>query len=121
MFSFRIKLFLLVFSVISLMAVAILWFNVQNRSYKPGVSPVFDKAVYQAQAIYKAKRNAGEDLSQGPCIANDLMPGWVADIVHKPRIEAIDDLEKNQCPSFIEGKATHFVELDPEGNILRVR
>lgn len=120
MFSFRIKLFLLVFSVIFLMAFAILWFNVQNRGYKPGVSAIYDKAVNQARAVYKDKRAVGTDFSNGPCISNNLFPEWVADTVHRPRVDS-DNLPKNQCLEYLEGRAKHFVELDLEGNVVRVR
>ncbi len=102
------------------MAIAILWFNVQNRGYKPGVSPIYDKAVNQARAVYKDKKAIGTDFSNGPCISNELLPGWVADIVHKPR-QDIDDLPQNQCQAYIEGRSKHYVELDQDGNIVRVR
>jgi hypothetical protein len=41
------------------------------------------------------------------------------DIVHVPRT-AEDDLEKNQCEAFRRGQLTHFIELDKEGNIVRI-
>ncbi len=64
---------------------------------------------------------AGEDLSNGPCLL-DPMPSnsqIVCDVAHSPRI-AVDDLEQNQCKSFLEGKATKFIEVTPECKLIRV-
>lgn len=79
-----------------------------------------DLAVAKAQELWRAKFYAEEDLSAGSCLSNDLIPDWVADIAHNPR-QDIDDLPQNQCSAFREGKAHHFVELDPEGNIIRAQ
>lgn len=79
-----------------------------------------DIAVNQAKYLHEMKKQQGEDLSNGPCISNALMPDWVADIAHSPR-EAIDDLPANQCPAYLEGRARHFVELDLKGNLIRAR
>ena len=74
-----------------------------------------DTAVNQAKLIYKSEKERGRDFSSGPCLSNALMPEWVVDIAHSPRLP-IDDLPENQCPAYREGKAKHFVELDPDGN-----
>ncbi len=79
-----------------------------------------DIAVNQAKYLYQMKRSQNEDLSNGPCISNALMPDWVADIAHSPR-EAKDNLPENQCPAYLEGRARHFVELDLEGNLIRAK
>lgn len=91
-----------------------------NTTYKPGISKEVDSAVNQARHFYKVNKDGGVDLSHGPCLSDDLTSGWVADIVHNPRQE-IDDLPENMCPSFISGKAKHFVELDLDGNLIRVK
>lgn len=121
------RLLLLVTSVIVVVSLAITWSDLTNifigqtkGPYKPGVSATFDRAVTQAQALYEQKKKIGTDFSSGPCLTNDLMPGWVVDIVHDPRITN-DDLPANQCPAFVEGRSKHFVELDINGNIIRVR
>lgn len=75
-------------------------------------------AEIKARALYNQKLLEGVDFSSGPCLSNDLMPDWVADIAHDPRT-AEDDLPENQCSAFREGKAHHFVELDLEGNLIR--
>lgn len=79
-----------------------------------------DTAVNQAKYLYKMEKVKGRDFSSGPCLSNALMPDWVAEIAHNPR-ENIDELEANQCPAYIEGRAHHFVELDLEGNLIKAR
>lgn len=79
-----------------------------------------DIAVNQAKYLYSLKKVSGEDLSNGPCLSNALMPDWVVDIAHSPR-QTQDDLAQNQCPAYLEGRARHFVELDLNGNLIRAR
>lgn len=79
-----------------------------------------DSAINQAKLLYRQDKENGRDFSNGPCLSDALMPGWVADIAHNPR-QAIDDLAQNQCPAFVIGKAEHFVELDPDGNLIRAK
>ncbi len=93
---------------------------VVNNAFTKGPSKSeIEVAVNQAQHFYRQKKMRGEDLSSGPCLTESLMPGWVVDIVHSPR-QPIDDLSDNQCQSFREGRANHFVELDINGNLIRV-
>lgn len=79
-----------------------------------------DTAVANAKSIYRKRLLDGVDQSNGPCLSNDLMQGWAADLVHNPRV-ALDDLPSNQCQAYLEGRASHFVELDLSGNVIRVR
>lgn len=76
-------------------------------------------AVIRAKAMFQKLQSEEFDFSQGLCIAEDLMPDWVADVAHNPR-EAVDDLPQNQCRAFREGKAHHFVELDVNGEVLKI-
>ena len=79
---------------------------------------VEDKILKNALNLYAQKKQAGVDFSSGPCLGradND----WVVDIVHNPR-EPIDDKPQNQCADFREGRAHHFIELDPDGNLIAV-
>lgn len=123
----RGRLLILVLSVIGLTCLAILYFDEYNPfnktlrgDYKVGVSDEMDSAVGKAQKVYKDRKAIGIDFATGPCLTNDLMPNWVADIVHNPR-QKIDDLAENQCPAFSEGRANHFVELGLEGEVVRVK
>lgn len=79
-----------------------------------------DRAVTEAMAAYHEAKATGVDLERGPCIADQLpgMPDWVVDVAHDPR-EPVDDDPANQCARFRAGQAHHFVELDPQGNLIR--
>jgi hypothetical protein len=79
-----------------------------------------DRAIAAAKQAYEGARAEGEDLDIGPCIAEKLpdLPDWVADVAHDPR-EDIDDEPENQCQRYREGEASHFVELTPEGELIR--
>ena len=79
-----------------------------------------ERAVAQAQALYAQQRADGVDFSKGPCLAEELIEGWAADIVHTPRT-AEDDLPENQCQSYRAGRAFRIVELDPDGNVIRAQ
>jgi hypothetical protein len=78
------------------------------------------KAVKMAQEQYVIKAKAGLDTRSGPCLDENLMPDWVADLVHNPRVRS-DDQPENECQNFLNGKAKHFVELDLDGNVVRVQ
>lgn len=77
-----------------------------------------DTAINQAKHLYQQEKDKGRDFSNGPCLSDALLPNWVVDIAHNPRLST-DDLPGNQCPSNVEGRSQHFVELDPEGNLIR--
>ena len=79
-----------------------------------------DRAVGAAKQAYEAAVAEGEELDVGPCIAEKLpgMPDWVADIAHDPRGD-VDDEPENQCRRYRDGEASHFVELTPEGELIR--
>ncbi len=79
-----------------------------------------NRAVAAAKQAYEEAVAEGEQLDVGPCIAEKLpgMPDWVADIAHDPRI-GVDDEPQNQCRRYRDGEASHFVELTPEGELLR--
>lgn len=117
--SQRNKLFLFILAIIILVSFIVIRTN-SHPVYKKGSSMLYDSAISASIKLYRTRLQEKVDLSSGPCLTNDLMPGWVVDIVHSPR-EAIDDLPQNQCQAFLEGRADHFVELDQNGNIVRVR
>ncbi len=77
-----------------------------------------ETAYILARQAYESMKRLGIDLSTGPCLSNDLINNWVADTVHVPR-QKIDDLPKNQCVGFLEGKAKHVIELDIYGDLVR--
>jgi hypothetical protein len=81
-----------------------------------------DKAVAEAQAAFSKAQKSGTDLSVGPCIAENLpaLPDWVVDVAHDPR-EDVDDDPDNQCQRYRDGEAHHFVELTPDGQLIRAQ
>jgi hypothetical protein len=79
-----------------------------------------DKAVAEAKAAFTQAQASGDDLGVGPCIAQQL-PGladWAADVAHDPR-QPVDDQPANQCRSYRDGQTHHFVELTPDGRLIR--
>jgi hypothetical protein len=81
-----------------------------------------DKAVAEAKAAFGEAQASGEDLSAGPCIAEQLpgLPDWAADVAHDPR-QPVDDQPANQCASYRAGQTHHFVELTPSGQLIRAQ
>lgn len=112
------KLFLLALAVTLAAAYLTLVINTSFSQQAP--KSEIETAVNQANLLYRVKLKSGEDMNSGPCLSDALMPNWVVDIVHNPRQE-VDDLEENQCPSYIQGRSLHLVELDKEGNLIRAR
>ena len=113
----KVSLFLIALTVILLAAYLTLTVNIQE----PKPSKIEQEtAINQAKLLYNSTKKRGQDLSDGPCLSNALMPGWVVDIAHNPRL-AVDDLSQNQCAAYLEGSAQHFVELDIDGNLVRIR
>lgn len=79
-----------------------------------------ERAVRLARELYEQKKAEGMDMSNGPCLAEEIIPDWCVDIVHSPR-QPVDNLPENQCQSYRSGRVHHFVELDLEGNVLHAR
>lgn len=115
----RHTLFLTILAIV-LMASFLIYQQKETPIYKPGSSAELDTAVNQAKHAYQLQKAQGKDFASGPCLSNDLLPDWVADVVHTPR-QSVDDLAQNQCPAFLEGRANRFVELDLDGNVVRVK
>jgi hypothetical protein len=78
------------------------------------------QVVAAAQQVYQQAKANGTDFSNGPCIAEQLseFPDWSVDVAHDPR-QAVDDQPANQCQAYRRGKTHHFVELDPDGKLIR--
>lgn len=111
------KNFLLVIALAVISITTYLTLAINSEMPKSATRNEVDTAINQAKYLYKLKVERKEDLSFGPCLSDALMPNWVVDIVHSPR-QPVDDLPENQCPSFREGRAKHFVELDLDGNLI---
>ena len=77
-------------------------------------------AVSAAKELWRIQKLQGSGFSNGPCLSNSVIPGWVADIAHNPRTE-VDDKAENQCSAYRDGTAKHFVELDSSGNLIQAQ
>lgn len=76
-----------------------------------------ERAIAAAHVAYEEAIAEGRDLADGPCLGV-VLENWVADVAHDPR-EEVDDRPENQCEAYRSGEAEHFVELDPEGELIR--
>jgi hypothetical protein len=76
-----------------------------------------ERAIAAAHLAYEEAAARGRDFADGPCLGV-VLENWVADVAHDPRQE-VDDLPENQCEAYRSGEADHFVELDPEGELIR--
>ena len=114
------KALLLILALTVVFLTGFLTLAINNASEKPPTKTEIDTAVNQAKYFYRQKKARGEDMSNGPCLTESLMPGWVVDIVHSPR-QPIDDLPENQCQTFRERRVKHFIELDINGNLVRTQ
>lgn len=84
-------------------------------------SPIFapeDQATLACKLLCENELAKGRDLSNGPCLSNEIVEDWVCDVAHEPR-QAVDNLPENQCPAFREGRAKHFVEVTPECKFIK--
>ncbi|MCL4366304.1 hypothetical protein M1437_03695 [Patescibacteria group bacterium] len=111
-------LFFIAIAVIIITSAVTLFLN--NIAPKPTPKNEIETAVNQARHLYNQEKDRRRDFSSGPCLSNALMPSWVVDIAHNPRLP-IDDLPENRCSAYLEGRADHFVELDPQGNLIRAK
>lgn len=114
------KYLLLILSLTVIILTAYLTLLINSNSPKVLSKSEIDTAINQARHFYRQEKERGKDFSSGPCLSNAIMPNWVLDIAHNPR-ESMDDLAQNQCPAYLEGRAEHIVELDPDGNLIRVK
>ena len=116
------KQLLLVISLIVIITTAVATYIINNTGNTPKAirKSEIDTAVNQATYVYQQRKAAGLDFSNGPCLSDALMPGWVLDIAHNPRLP-LDDLPQNQCPAYRDGRSAHFVELDIYGNLIRAK
>jgi hypothetical protein len=77
-----------------------------------------EEAIERAKELFRQKKAAGVDFSKGPCLSEEIIADWCVDIAHDPR-HPEDDHPENQCRSYRDGRVHHFVELDPDGNVIR--
>lgn len=92
----------------------------KNNVSQASPTPIFtgtDDILKNALNLYLEKKREATDMGNGSCLGK-IADDWVLDIAHNPR-QPVDDKPENQCRDFIDGKAHHFIELDPEGKLIR--
>ncbi len=114
------KNLLVILILATIIITAYLTLNLNSGNVKALPKAELETAINQANHLYSQEKAKGRDLSTGPCLSDALLPDWVVDIAHNPRL-AVDDLPENQCQAYLEGRAKHFVELDPDGNLIRAK
>jgi hypothetical protein len=62
----------------------------------------------------------GQNFAIGPCLSNEIIPDWVCDVAHRPRLE-VDNDSANQCFAFVSGQAHHFVEVDGNCGLIKAQ
>ncbi|MEE9323570.1 MAG: hypothetical protein V3U72_03415 [Candidatus Aenigmarchaeota archaeon] len=96
---------------------------VSGCTQQGGEPPVSEQAKSECIELCKGLSRLLE-LSDGPCLSdtqgggNWIIEDWVCDVAHDPR-EPVDNLPENQCQEFREGKAHHFVEVDPSCEFIK--
>ena len=115
-FRYRVLPLIVAFALVFLFIVVL----VRLASSGTDLEEERQQAIALAQEIYARQKADGVDFSKGPCLSENLMDGWVADIAHAPR-QPVDDLPENQCQAYRAGRAFRLVELDPDGNVIRAQ
>lgn len=100
----------------------ILFISGCTQDAQSGGTSISDLAKAECIKFCQDAFNRGQELSKGPCLSDNnpewQASGWVCDIAHSPRQEADND-PANQCLEFREGRASHFVELDPDCEFIK--
>ena len=100
------------------------WIKNEKGAYvkhgDPSETP--DYVLKQQQAIEEAVDLYNETKSEGTIFLSQCLGStgdYAVDIVHVPRSDE-DNKPENQCQDFINKKVSHFIELDKDGNIVRI-
>ena len=98
-----------------------------SKTIEQTVNAEQQKQADKTQALVKCQQlcqdtlsSDGVDFEVGPCLSNEIAPDWVCDVAHEPR-QAVDNEAANQCEAFRAGRASHFVEVDGNCNVVQAR
>ena len=72
--------------------------------------------INQSLSLYEQKKSEGMEFSS-QCLG--VVGNYAVDIVHVPR-SSEDNLVENQCEAYRNEEVTHFIELDKDGNIVKI-
>lgn len=80
---------------------------------------IANEATTKCQQLCQDSRSS-LDLEKSPCLSNAIIENWVCDVAHSPRTDA-DNLQENQCSAYQNQTAEHFIELDINCSLIRLR
>lgn len=106
--------------IILILLTAIIGCSENERSPDVIISPQDSTKLPEELAIEACVKlciDSDQDLSDGPCLSNEVIEDWVCDVAHNPRQE-IDNKKENQCKEYAKS-ASHFVELDSDCKLIR--
>lgn len=128
-------IFLIIIAIFIIVAVGILLFvfrfpsedswikdskGIYIKHGNPSIIPDYVKeqkdSINCANLLYNQKKIEGMEFNS-QCLG--ICRDFVVEIVHVPRSEE-DNLIENQCGDFREGEVKHFIELDKDGNVVRI-
>jgi len=89
------------------------WVKHGNPSQTPDYVAEQQQHISCAQAKFSEFKEEFNSQCLGSC------GNYSVDIVNVPRITA-DDLTENQCPEYLNKETNSFIELDKNGNIVRI-
>jgi hypothetical protein len=92
------------------------WVKHGNPALTPSEILEQQTAINCVLQVYQEKKQEGIQFSS-QCLGN--CGDYAVDIVHVPRTEE-DNIESNICSDFREARVNHFIELDKNGEIVRI-
>jgi hypothetical protein len=92
------------------------WIKHGNPATTPSYVTEQQQAIDCAGSLYQQKKNSGMNFSS-QCLGK--CGNYAVDIVHVPRNEE-DNKGENQCVDYQLGIVTKFIELDKNGEVVRV-
>jgi len=100
------------------------WIKDSNGSFVKHGNPsaVSDKITMQENALRCAHELYSDFAFSKVKIDSQCLGtcfGYVVDFVHVPR-NVSDDQKENQCSDYINNKVTNYIELDKNGDVVRV-
>lgn len=87
-----------------------------NPAQTPDYVLTQENIINKATELYNNKKAEGMAFSS-QCLGS--VEDYAVDIVHVPRTNE-DDVIENQCSDYRVGKVSHFIELDKNGDIVRI-
>jgi hypothetical protein len=92
-----------------------------NPSYTPPEVAQQQELIQKAQTEFNRFKLTTSQTLSSQCIGTVYLgdAGYAIDLVHIPRTDE-DNRPENQCQAYREGTVKHFIELDNDGNVVRI-